>query len=132
MNRLTPNTLIYDRDCELCCWAQGIVARLDHRRSIQYLAFQDPQFEDHFPNLSRDDPRGGWPHGEAPEAMLFIDHRGEVQQGMDAFRKLLPNLTGGRILAVAFYLPGVPWLAARLYGWLARNRYRLFGPARWP
>jgi len=32
------------------------------------------------------------------------------------------------VLALLFYLPGMPWLAARFYDWLARNRYRLFGP----
>ncbi|MBI3611098.1 MAG: DUF393 domain-containing protein [Nitrospirae bacterium] len=128
MSRLPTNTLIYDRDCELCRWAQGIIARWDRRRRIGYLAFQDPRFKDYFPDPDRSDPEGVWPDGEPPRAMLFIDCAGRVSAGMDAFRNLLPQLAGGRFLAVLFYLPGVPWLAMRLYEWLARNRYRLFGP----
>jgi predicted DCC family thiol-disulfide oxidoreductase YuxK len=60
--------------------------------------------------------------------MLFIDDGGRLRIGMDAFRAMLPCLAGGRLLALLFYLPGVPWLATRFYDWLARNRYRLFGP----
>ena len=127
MSRLPPGTLIYDRDCELCRWAQEIVARWDRRRRIRYLAFQDPEFQDRFPDLDRDDPEGLWPHGEPPRAMLFVDRDGQIRQGIDAFRKMLPSLSGGRFLAALFYLPGVPWLAVRFYEWLARNRYRLFG-----
>jgi predicted DCC family thiol-disulfide oxidoreductase YuxK len=130
MSRLIPNTLIYDRDCELCLWAQGNIARWDRRRRIRYLSFQDPQFREWFPDLDRDDPAGLWPHGEPPRAMLFIDGSGRIRVGMDAFRKMLPLLAGGRGLAILFYLPGVPWLASRFYDWLARNRYRLFGRAR--
>jgi len=130
MSRLTPNTLVYDGDCELCLWARGIILRWDRRRRIRTLAFQDPEFREWFPDLDRDDPKGLWPHGEPPRAMLFIDGTGRVRAGMDAFRTMLPHLAFGRILAIVFYLPGVPWLASRFYEWLARNRYRLFGPAR--
>jgi predicted DCC family thiol-disulfide oxidoreductase YuxK len=60
--------------------------------------------------------------------MIFIDGRGQIRIGMDAFRAMLPQLAGGRVFTWLFYVPGVPWLAARFYDWLARNRYRLFGP----
>jgi predicted DCC family thiol-disulfide oxidoreductase YuxK len=127
MSRLIPNTLVYDRDCELCLWAQGNIARWDRRGRIRYLAFQDPEFKEWFPDLDREDPGGLWPKGEPPRAMLFIDGRSRVRVGMEAFRSMLPQLAGGRLLAIVFHVPGVPWLAARFYDWLARNRYRLFG-----
>jgi len=93
------------------------------------MSFQDSEFLDRFPGLDREDPRGLWPYGEPPRAMLFIDRKGDVREGVEAFRGMLPYLRGGKILAVLFYLPGVPWLAVRLYEWIARNRYRLFGPS---
>lgn len=123
-----PNTLIYDRDCELCRWSQRILSKWDRRHRIRYLAFQDPEFLGWFPDLDRDDPAGLWPHGEPPRAMLFIDGEGQIRIGTEAFRKMLPHLAGGRLLAIVFHIPGVPWLAFRFYEWLARNRYRLFGP----
>lgn len=107
-----------------------MIVRWDRSGRIRYLAFQDPEFHDWFPDLDRDDPSGLWPQGEPPRAMLFIDGTGRVRVGMDAFRNMLPLLAGGRLLAILFYLPGVPWLAARFYDWLARNRYRLFGWSR--
>jgi len=128
LNPRPTNMLVYDRDCELCRWAQGLLVRWDRHRRITYLAFQDPPFREWFPELNRSDPTGLWPHGEPPRAMLYIDDGGRLQIGMDAFRSMLPRLSGGRALALLFYLPGVPWLAARFYDWLARNRYRLFGP----
>jgi len=129
MSRLTPNTLVYDRDCELCLWAKGMVARWDRGRRVRFLAFQDPQFKEWFPDLDREDPGGFWPEGEPPRAMLFIDGLCRVRVGMEAFRGMLPQLAGGRLLGILFYIPGIPWLASRLYDWLARNRYRLFGRA---
>jgi len=128
VNARPANTLVYDRECELCRWAQGLILRWDRRRRIGYLAFQDPRFPEWFPELNRDDSAGVWPHGEAPRAMLFIDDGGRLRIGLDAFRAMLPRLAGGRLLAWLFYFPGVSWLAGRFYDWLARNRYRLFGP----
>lgn len=129
MERIS-NTLIYDRDCELCSWAQGIVSRWDRRHRIRYLAFQDPEFQSGFPDLDREGPDGIWPEGEPPRAMLFVDRQGRITQGVEAFRRLLPNLPGGKFLAALFYIPGIPRLAARFYEWLARNRYRFFGSTR--
>lgn len=130
MNRIPSNTLIYDRDCELCRWGQGLVRRWDRRGRIGYLAFQDPRFQELFPGLDRSDPEGIWPFGVPPRAMLFINQRGEAHAGMEAFRAMLPSLPGGWFLRMLFWIPGVPWLAVRLYEWIARNRYRWFGPAR--
>ncbi len=128
MNGRASKMLIYDRDCELCRWAQSLLVRWDRGKAIRYLAFQDEEFKDALPDLDRGDPEGPWPAGEPPRAMLFLNSRGEISQGVAAFRSLLPYLPGGRLVAALFYLPGFPWLAVRFYEWLARNRYRFFGP----
>ena len=112
------HTLVYDRDCELCRWAQGIVLRWDRHGRIRYLAFQDPDFGQWFPDDDLDAP---------PKAMLFIDGQGRVWEGFEAVRRMLPHLPWGRPLALLLYLPGVPWVAMRLYEWVAKNRYRFFG-----
>ena len=113
--KLAPRTLVYDRDCELCCWARDLVSRWDHRRRIQTVAFQDPVFSEWFPDHDLD---------ETPKSMLFIDDRREVWKGVDAFRQMLRFLPAGRLIMILFYVPGVPWMATRFYEWLARNRYR--------
>ncbi len=113
--KLVPRTLIYDRDCELCCWARDLVSRWDRRRRIRYVAFQDPLFKERFPDYDLEVP---------PKAMLFIDDRRQVWKGFDAFRQMLRFLPSGRLIMVLFYVPGFPWMATRFYEWLARNRYR--------
>ena len=129
MHKLPPNTLVYDRDCELCRWGRRMIERWDRRGRIRYLAYQDPRFTALYPDLDRSDPEGPWPEGTVPSAMLFVDRRGVVKSGLEAFRGMLPNLAGGRLLSILFYIPGAPWLANRFYEWLAANRYRLFGRA---
>ena len=113
--KLVPRTLIYDRDCEICCWAQDVVSRWDRKGRIQFIAFQDPLFREWFPDCDLDEP---------PKAMLFIDDRRQVWEGFDAFRQMLRFLPSGRLMMVLFYVPGVSWVAHRFYEWLAKNRYR--------
>lgn len=126
---IKPETLVFDGDCELCCWARHWVERLDRTGKIRFLAFQDPEFQRYFPGFDRTDPEGIWPEGLPPRAMLYVDELGETWIGVRAFRKMLPRFPLGRVIAALFYIPGVPWLAERCYEWLARNRYRWFGPS---
>ena len=112
---LTPLTLIYDRDCELCRWSQEIVSRWDRHGRLRYLAFQDPQFTQYFPDYNLDEP---------PRAMLFIDSKGKAWEGFEAIQRMLSHLPFGKPLALLLYLPGVPWIATRFYEWVSRNRYR--------
>ena len=114
-HKLASRTLIYDRECEICCWARDLVSRWDRRRRIRYVAFQDPLFKERFPDYDLEVP---------PKAMLFIDEQGRVWEGFDAFRKMLRCLPGGKLIAMFFCLPGIPWVAHRFYEWLAKNRYR--------
>lgn len=53
---------------------------------------------------------------------------GTVYRGVYAVRHLL-GYTRLRILRPLLYIPGVPLLGEKLYAWVARNRYRLFGKA---
>jgi predicted DCC family thiol-disulfide oxidoreductase YuxK len=110
-----PGTLVYDRDCELCRWAQGRLSAWDRGGRISYLSFQDPQFRRWFPEADGEGP---------PQSVFFIDEDRHLWMGVDAFRRMLPYLPWGKPLAVFFYLPGSAWISRRVYEWIARNRYR--------
>lgn len=129
MSRPPGNRLIYDADCSLCVWSRQWLERWDRRRRIQFVPFQSNEFARWFPELDRTDPDSVWPDGGPPAAMLYVDRSGRIHRGEAAFRALLPELPGGRALALIYHLPGVPELARRLYDWTARNRYRWFGAA---
>lgn len=116
--RFSGNTLVFDRECELCRWAQRRLSAWDRAGRIHYLAFQDPQFARWFPDEENEGP---------PRAIFFVDRDHRLWVGVEAFRRMLPFLPFGRTLAVLFYLPGVPWLSRRIYEWIAVNRYRFRG-----
>lgn len=116
-----PPILIYDAECRLCVSSKKWVARWDRRHRIAFLPFQNPEAKKLVPEL-----------GEMTciDAMRFIGPDRSVSSGVDAFRKMLPFLPMGRLLALLFSIPGVPRLARKIYGHVAENRYRWFGKAR--
>ena len=61
------------------------------------------------------------------DAMRFVDAQGKAVSGAEAFRRMLPLLPFGSVLSLLFYLPGFSWLAVKVYGRIAENRYRWFG-----
>ncbi len=123
------NALIFDAECELCVWARHWLERWDRCGRIRFVPFQSEEFGVWFSDLDRSDPKSVWPDGAPPAAMLFVDSEGTVWYGQEAFRAMLPRLAAGRWAAWLYDLPGVSPLAARLYLWIARNRYRWFGNA---
>ena len=113
--------LIYDANCALCEATKKFLARWDTGHSILYLHFQESKAQALLPFLA------GMDH---LEAMYFLDDTGKSWKGIEAAREILRFLPFGPPLAWLFYLPGVPYLADRLYTWIARNRYLWFGHAK--
>ena len=57
--------------------------------------------------------------------MHLVSPAREVFKGAAALPAILRLLPGGSPLALACRIPGVPWLSARVYRTIARNRHRL-------
>lgn len=111
-------TLIYDAECRLCVGAKKVFEFWDFRGKIEFLPFQQPAAKAWVPEVG---PSG------CLDAMRLVDPQGSVCEGAEALRRLLPLLPAGRGAAWILRLPGVFGLAEAAYGWVARNRYRLFG-----
>lgn len=62
-----------------------------------------------------------------PSMAYLISPAGVVSQGVEAFLPLVPSLPGGRILRWVLRWSLMKALAERVYRWIARHRYRLFG-----
>ena len=101
----------------MCEGARRWVNRWDRKGRVRFLHFEDPQALSLQPDLQG---------LEYLEAMRFIDPSG-TWRGPPAVIRLLKTLPFGRLLAWALSLPGVYGLAERVYGWVARNRYELWG-----
>ena len=108
-------TVLFDGHCALCRASAARVRRLDSRKRIDLLDLHVPSVLRRFPQVDRD---------EAMKWMLAVDPRGRTFQGADAWARIGLLLPGWNLLAWILLVPGIRWLAARSYAWIARNRYR--------
>lgn len=108
---------VMDGDCGLCAFGARLIDRLDRSGEIRIATIQTPL------GAALLKQYGLVPAD--PESWLFIEN-GVAYEGFDAMMRVGLRLGGGGHLLRAFaILPKS--LRARLYRWIARNRYRLFG-----
>ncbi|HKE09014.1 MAG TPA: DUF393 domain-containing protein [Candidatus Acidoferrum sp.] len=108
-------TVLYDGSCSLCRASVTRVERFDHRRRIEFLSLHDPSAQVRFPQIDRE---------VAMRWMQAVDARGRISSGADAWARIGMLLPGWNLLARILLIPGIHWIAARIYAWVARNRYR--------
>ncbi len=108
-------TVLYDGNCSLCRASVARVQRSDRRGHIEFLSLHNPSAQARFPQIDRD---------VAMRWMQSVDARGRVSSGADAWARIGMLLPGWKLLAWILLLPGVHWIAAKTYAWVARNRYR--------
>ncbi|HJZ63264.1 MAG TPA: DUF393 domain-containing protein [Candidatus Acidoferrum sp.] len=108
-------TVLFDGSCSLCRASVARARRSDRDKRIEFLDLQDPQAAIRFPQVNRE---------EAMRLMQAVDSDGQVLAGVDAWAGIGLHLPGWNQIAWILYVPGIHWLAARIYAWIARNRYR--------
>ena len=113
----TAPLAVMDAECAVCSWGARMIHRLDRSGRVRICPVQTPlgaALLEHY-GLAPDDP----------STWLFIDG-GVAHADFDAIIHAGRSFGGwGRLTAVFLVLPRP--LRDRLYGWLARNRYALFG-----
>jgi len=108
-------TVLFDGHCALCSASARRVRRFDSRGRVELLDLHDPSARRRFPHVDRD---------QAMKWMLAVDAQGKTYQGADAWAQIGALLSGWNLLAWILRVPGIHWLATRMYAWIARNRYR--------
>jgi predicted DCC family thiol-disulfide oxidoreductase YuxK len=108
-------TVLFDGSCTLCRASADRVRRFDSRGRIELLDLHDPSAMQRFPQINRE---------EAMKWMQAVDPQGRVAGGADAWARIGALLPGWNLLAWILLVPGIRWLAAKIYAWIARNRYR--------
>jgi predicted DCC family thiol-disulfide oxidoreductase YuxK len=108
-------TVLYDGSCSLCRGSVERVRPFDTRARIEFLDLHDPSVASRFPQV---DPEA------ALRLMQAVDTDGRVWGGVEAWARIGRLLPGWKLIAWMLLVPGVRHLAARTYGWMARNRYR--------
>lgn len=110
-------TAIYDGYCVLCNQTRRIVTALDWFRRVEFLDIHNwDAVQARYPGLDFDTAMGQI-HVAAGD--------GQLLGGFDGMRRLLRDLPLGLPLWLALHLPGMNWLGPKLYGLVARNRYRI-------
>ena len=109
-------TVIYDGHCGLCMRSVMVLRRLDWLKRLAYLDANDLELiGERFPTLPTED---------LLHEIHMVNATGGYWVGFYGFRRvawLLPLLWP---LAPLLYVPGVPWIGGRIYGYVAANRAR--------
>jgi predicted DCC family thiol-disulfide oxidoreductase YuxK len=107
--------LVFDGDCAFCTNCASFLKRIGPDAEIVPWQFAD------LADL-------GITAEQATEAVQWVEPGGTVRSGHEAIGAVLGR-TGlpWWVLGRAILLPGVSWLAGKVYGLVARNRYRLPG-----
>lgn len=115
------STVLYDGDCPLCVFQMKMLTWLDWGNRARLRPISDPEAAALAPHLTRED---------LLEAMHCITPQGKIHRGARAIRYLglrMPLLVP---LGLFLWVPGVIWVAEKIYEVVSRNRLvlsRLFG-----
>jgi predicted DCC family thiol-disulfide oxidoreductase YuxK len=108
-------TVLYDGACNLCRASVARVRRMDPHARIDLLDLHDANVAARFPQVNFDD---------AMRLMQAVGPRGRVYSGADAWARIGLTLPGWKLIAWLLLVPGIHFIAQRVYAWIAGNRYR--------
>ncbi|KRF41616.1 hypothetical protein ASG96_05510 [Terrabacter sp. Soil810] len=111
-------TLVYDADCGFCTRSVQFVQRwVDRRDRYDVRRWQ-----------SLDLAAVGLTAQDCDEAAQFVTADGEVRSGHRAIASAATHgAPGWRPVGALLMAPGVSWVAARAYRWVADHRHQLPG-----
>ncbi|HWM64601.1 MAG TPA: DUF393 domain-containing protein [Solirubrobacterales bacterium] len=115
MSRQERPVLVYDGDCAFCTRCAGFLERIGPEAEI--VAWQ-----------LADLAALGITEEQATDAVQWVEVDGAIRSGHEAIAAVLS--TAGTIwkpIGRALLLPGISWVAAKVYRLVADNRYRLPG-----
>lgn len=108
--------LFYDGMCPVCKRSRRWVERLDWLNRVEYADIHDREFANaQLPDVS---------YAGMLKEMYVKRPDGQYYGGYDAFRALAPVLPLTWLCVPFMWLPGARWLGAKVYKFIARNRYR--------
>lgn len=108
-------TVLYDGSCGFCSASAARVRRFDTRQHVELLDLHDASVRRRFPQVDAE---------VAMRWMQAVDRHGRVYSGVDAWAHIGRLLPGWNLVAWMLLVPGIHGIAARVYDWIARNRYR--------
>lgn len=114
-----PDCVLYDDGCSFCCFQMRLITWLDWFNRFRMVPISHPEVASLAPGLSQ--------HALL-EAMHCVTMDGRIYRGARAIRFLSLRMPLAFLLGLVMYIPGVIWIAERVYAWVSRNRYWI---SRW-
>ena len=113
--------VLYDDSCPLCTFQMRVVTWLDWFNVVSLLPISHPRAAEVAPSVTRE---------ALLEAIHCVAKDGQIYRGARCLRFIGLRMPLGAPLALVLWIPGVIWVAERIYQWISRNRHllsRLFG-----
>jgi predicted DCC family thiol-disulfide oxidoreductase YuxK len=115
------HVVLYDSDCPLCTFQMRLITWLDWFRTVVLLPINNPRAAQLAPQLTRE---------QLMEAIHCIARDGTLHRGARCIRFIGLGMPLLAPIALFMYLPGVIWVAEKIYALISRNRLllsRVFG-----
>jgi predicted DCC family thiol-disulfide oxidoreductase YuxK len=113
--------VLYDSECPLCTFQMRILTWLDWFNVVSLLPISSDKAREVAPTIERED---------LMEAIHCVTPDGAIHRGARCLRFVGMRMPLLIPLALILWLPGVIWIAEKVYMWISRNRYilsRVFG-----
>ncbi|MEN8716360.1 MAG: DUF393 domain-containing protein [Verrucomicrobiales bacterium] len=113
--------LLFDSDCPMCTFQSRTLAWLDWLNCVEMVALKSERTKEIAPDITRED---------LLEAIHCITPDDEIHRGARAFRFLGMRIPLLIPVGLFLWLPGVIWVAEKVYAFVSRNRHlfsKIFG-----
>jgi len=117
-NRAT-HIVLYDGECPFCVFQMRVITWLDWFNTVTLLPISNPRAAQIAPQVTRED---------LLEAIHCVTPEGRIYRGAHAFRFIGMRMPLMIPLALVLWIPGLIWIAERIYSWVSRHRYLI---SRW-
>lgn len=108
------HVVLYDGECPMCAFQVRLLTWLDWFNVAWMLPLTDPLARRLAPNLSRVDLMA---------AIHCVTPEGDIYRGARCIRFIGMRIPLLAPLALILWIPGVIWVAEKVYAMIARNRY---------
>lgn len=113
---MKQHLVLYDDQCPLCIFQMKLLTWLDWLGKLALVPLTDPRAAEIAPQLSRE---------ALLEAMHCVAKNGRIYRGARCIRFVGMRLPLLVPVALFLWVPGVIWIAERVYAWISRHRLRI-------
>jgi predicted DCC family thiol-disulfide oxidoreductase YuxK len=110
------HVVIYDGDCAFCSAQVRWIKKLDWFGALKFISLTDARVKEIAPTLSQE---------ELSTAIYCVANGGKISRAARCFRFIALRIPLLVLLAVVMWIPGVIWIAEKIYVAIARNRSKL-------